>query len=130
MDGIVLTGRQLLGEAIEALDKGDSYNSKHPYEAGFPNGFPDHCRMLMECVMRIDATGDRDKMVDYLGYAALYLGWMAAGCPKSEFSHIANRYMNLFKIQENNIEVRAMRGDEANTNGSGFGTVSDVQRDG
>ena len=123
MDNIVLTGRQLLGEAIEALDKGDSYNSKHPYEAGFPNGFPDHCRMLMECVMRIDATGDRDKMVDYLGYAALYLGWMAAGCPKSEFSHIANRYMNLFKIQESRIALSELHEHEVSENTNGSGTL-------
>ena len=120
MDKIVVTARQLLGEAIQALDKGDSYNSKHPYEASFPNGFADHCRMIMECIMRLDATKEKDKAADCLAYIALYCGWVIDGCPKSEFAYISNRYMNLFKIQEKRIEMSMSRKESsADPNGSG-----------
>lgn len=104
MDKIVITARQLLGDAIQALDKGDSYNTKHPYEASFPNGAADHIRMIMECIIRLDATRESDKAADCLGYIALYCGWVIAGCPRSEFAWISNRYMNLFKIQESKLE--------------------------
>ena len=110
MDKIVVTARQLLGDAIQALDRGDGYNTKHPYEASFPNGFADHCRMIMECIMRLDATKERDKAADCLAYIALYCGWVIDGCPKSEFAYISNRYMNLFKIQESKIELQKMEG--------------------
>ena len=123
MDKVVVTARQLLGEGIQALNKGDSYNTKHPYEASFPNGAADHIRMIMECIMRLDATNDRDKAADCLAYIGLYLGWMIAGCPKSEFSYISDRYMNLFKIQESRIELSKVLGDESATNGSGDGEL-------
>ena len=100
MDTIVIEARKMLGGAIQALDKGDSYNNKHPYEASFPNGAADHIRMIMENIIRLDSTGDLDKAVDTLGYCALYVSWMRAGAPKSEFAYISNRYINLMKIQD------------------------------
>ena len=123
MDKIVVTARQLLGDAIQALDSGDRYNEKHPYEASFPNGVSDHIRMIMECIMRLDVTKERDKAADCLAYIALYCGWVIAGCPKSEFEYIANRYMNLFKIQESRIELSEMLRDESATNGGRDGEL-------
>ncbi len=128
MDTIVIEARKMLGEAIQALDKGDSYNTKHPYEASFPNGAADHIRMIMENIIRLDATGDFDKAVDTLGYCALYVAWVRSGCPKSEFAWISDRYMNLFKIQESRIELSKVLGDESATNGSGDGELPQLPR--
>ena len=130
MDKIVVEARKLLGEAVQAISGNDRYNAKHPYEASFPNGARDHIRMILENIIRLDATKDRDKAIDTLAYCALYVSWMRAGQPQSEFKYIANRYMNLLRVQEKKIDLREMRGDEDNSNGGGFGTVSDVQRDG
>lgn len=123
MDCTVLESRKLLGDALQAVSGNDRYNEKHSYETAFPNGAADHIRMLMENIIRLDATNDRDKAVDYLGYAALYLAWIREGCPKSKFSYIAERYINLFRIQERQVELSEMREHEDNTNGDGCGAL-------
>ncbi len=110
MDSIVLESRKLLGDALNAVSGNDRYNDKHPLETVFPNGAADFIRMLMENVIRLDATNDRDKAVDYLGYAALFLAWIREGCPKSKYAYIAERYRNLFKIQERHDELQMLEG--------------------
>ena len=105
MDKTIQGSIELLEDAIKCLKSGNRYNSKHPYEASFPNGARDHMRMLMEPIFRIDAVNDRDKAVDYLAYGGNYLSWLRRGCPKSEFADLASRYMNLYRIQESRIEL-------------------------
>ena len=84
--------------------------------------------MILENIVRLDATNDRDKAVDCLNQVALYLGWIIRGCPKSEFEYIINRHMNLFKIQESRIELSKVLGDESATNGSGDGELPQLPR--
>jgi len=123
MDKIVVEARQLLGEAVQAISGNDRYNAKHPYEASFPNGTKDHLRMIMENIIRLDATNDKDKAIDTLAYCALYVSWMRAGQPQSEFQYIVNRYMNLLRVQEKRVELSEMLGDESATNGDGGGEL-------
>ena len=139
MDKIIKDSIGLLEDAIICLKKGMKYDGKLPYEAKFPNGAADHIRMIFEPISRLDATNERDKAIDTLAYSANYLSWMREGCPKSEFAWMMNRYLSLFKIQESRIKLNqeekeialpGMRRDENGSNGGGFGTVSEVQRDG
>ena len=123
MDSTIIEAERLLADAVKAVSGNDRYNNKHPVETVFPNGAADFIRMLMENVIRLDATNDRDKAVDYLGYAAIFLAWIRGGCPKSKFAYIAERYKNLFKIQESRIEMSMSR-NEDNTNGTGADSVS------
>ena len=85
--------------------------------------------MILENIVRLDATNDRDKAVDCLNQVALYLDWIIRGCPKSEFEYIINRHKNLFKIQEKQIAVSEMRRDESSTRPNGSDTLPGVQRD-
>lgn len=123
MDTIVIGARQLLGDAVQAISGNDRYNVKHPYEAAFPNGAADHIRMILENIIRLDATNDKDKAVDTLAYCALYVSWMTAGQPQSEFKWIANRYMNLLKVQEKRIALSEMPEYENSTDGGGCGDL-------
>ena len=123
MDNTIIEAKQLLSDAVGAVSGNDRYNDKHPLETSFPNGAADFIRMLMENVIRLDATNDRDKAVDYLGYAALFLAWIREGCPKSKYAYIAERYKNLFKIQESRIELSEMLRDESATNGGRDGEL-------
>ncbi len=132
MDKIVVEARKLLGDAVATLTQNDRYNKNVAYYDTMPNGIEDHIRMLMEPIFRIDATNDRDKAVDYLGYSSLYLGWVREGCPKSKYNYIAYRYKQLFRIQERRIELnqeekkvdlREMRRDENDTDGNGCGSL-------
>ena len=126
MDSIVIESRKLLEDALQAVSDNDRYNEKHSLETSFPNGAADFIRMLMENVIRLDATNDRDKAVDYLGYAALFLAWIREGCPKSKYAYIAERYKNLFKIQESRIALRKMPEYEDSTDGDGCGDLPQV----
>ncbi len=119
MDSTIQGSIELLEDAIKCLKGGLRYQGKHPYETSFPNGARDHLRMLVEPVVRIDAVNDRDKAVDFLAYAGNYLSWLRRGCPKSEFADLASRYMNLYKIQERQVELHQMQLDGGNTHTNG-----------